>query len=55
MVQVTTVTISDCAKALSSIEAELDALAREMTTLERKIAALRTQGLMISELIRRLA
>lgn len=54
-VEVTKVTLSDCGKALNSIEAELQRLDREKTELNRKEAALRTQGLMISELIRRLA
>ena len=54
MVEVTRVTISDCAKALDGIESELQRLEREKLAIDRKIAALRTQGLLISELGRRL-
>ena len=54
-VQVTTVTLTDCGKAISSIEAEMQRLAREKTELERRLSALRTQGLMIRELARRLS
>ena len=50
----TRVTLSDCAVALNSIESEIESLTREKTTIERKIAALTTQGMMISELDRRI-
>ena len=53
-VEVTKVTLTDCAKALSGIDAEMQHLEREKTAIERKIEALRTRGLMISELGRRL-
>ena len=54
-VEVTQVTLSDCGRALSGIEDEIQRLQREKLAVERKIAALKTQGLLISELGRRLA
>ena len=55
MVEVSKVTLSDCGKALSEIEAEVQRLQREKLSVERKIAALMTQGRLISELARRVA
>lgn len=52
-VKVSKVTLSDCGKALSEIEAEVQRLQREKLSVERKIAALMTQGRLISELARR--
>lgn len=49
------VTLSDCAIALNSIDAEIEAQKREKTVIERKLEALRTQGLVIRELSRRLS
>ena len=49
-VEVTQVTLSDCGRALSGIEDEIQRLQREKLAVERKIAALKTQGLLISEL-----
>ena len=52
--QVTKVTISDCAKALDEIEREIEKLQSDKKEVERKITALRTQGLMISQLVKHL-
>lgn len=54
-VQVTKVTISDCGKAVDEIEREIAKLLLDKIEVERKIAALRTQGLMITELTRHIA
>lgn len=51
----TSVTISDCGKALEAIEKEIQELSRRKTEIERKIEALLTQGRMIHELVRRIA
>lgn len=50
--QSTKVTISDCGKALNHIEAEIKNLERERLNVQRSIDALRTQGFMISQLVR---
>lgn len=52
--QVTKVTISDCAKALDEIEREIEKLQSDKKEVERKITALRTQGLMVSQLVKHL-
>ena len=52
--QGTKVTLSDCAKALEEIDREVEKLERDKKEVERKIAALKTQGLIISQLARQL-
>ena len=47
----TTVTLSDCAKALSSLEQEIEKVKREKTSVERRLEALRTQHAMIRQLV----
>lgn len=48
----TKVTLSDCARALDGIEQQISALKLEKISVERKIAALMTQGRLI-DLLRR--
>ena len=52
MTQVEKVTISDCGKALDEIENQIQQLNREKISIERKIQALKTQGLIITNLVR---
>ena len=52
MTQVEKVTISDCGKALDEIERQIAHLTFEKLSIERKIQALKTQGLIISNLMR---
>ena len=52
MTQVEKVTISDCGKALDEIENQIQQLNREKISIERKIQALKTQGLIITNLAR---
>ena len=51
-VDVQRVTLSDCGRALDSIETELCRLEAQKREVERKIAALRTQALMILKVAR---
>lgn len=50
--QVTQVTVSDCGKALDTIEREIEDLKRRKVAIQRKIDALLTQGLLIRQLVR---
>lgn len=52
MTQVEKVTISDCGKALDEIERQIAQLTFEKLSIERKSQALKTQGLIISNLVR---
>ena len=54
MTTVTEVTLSDCGKALDTIAREMEKLERDATAIRRRIEALRTQGLLIKELARKL-
>lgn len=49
------VTISDCGKALDEIDRELVTLSLQLKEINRKREALRTQALIINELVRRIA
>jgi len=49
------VTISDCGKALYEIDRELAKLSIQQREIERRKEALLTQGLIINELVRRIA
>jgi len=49
------VTISDCGKALDEIKREIDRLSLQQREIERRKEALLTQGLIINELVRRIA
>lgn len=48
------VTPRDCAYALDAIEREIDNLKLKRTELDRQIEALRTQGFLINQLVKRL-
>lgn len=50
----TTVTLSDCGRALESIEREIVDVEQQAVVINRKLAALRTQHLMIHQLARTL-
>ena len=50
--QITQVTLSDCGKALDTIEREIEDLKRRKVAIQRKIDALLTQGLLIKQLVR---
>ena len=52
MTQAGKVTISDCGKALDEIERQIAHLTFEKLSIERKSQALKTQGLIISNLMR---
>lgn len=46
------VTISDCGKALDELEYQIKLLTLERANIDRKIAALRTQGMLINALVK---
>ena len=46
------VTISDCGRALQEIEEQIAHLKRQKIAVDRKIEALRTQGFLISKLVK---
>ena len=54
MCSVEKVTISDCANALNAIDEQIEKLTRDKTAIQRAIDALRTQGLLINQLVKRL-